>query len=297
MQGPGTPSIDQLKVFLTVVEVGSFAAAGRELNRATSAISYAVANLEQQLGVQLFDRDQTRKPTLTEAGQALLSEARTISISVDNLRAKVLGLMNGLEAEVSLVVDVMLPTDRVVDALRGFEAEFPTVSMRLHVETLGAVTQLVVSGAAAIGVSGPEHRNLAGLEQIKLGGVELIPVAAPSHPLAQGKNAPGAARNHAQLVLSDRSKLTEGHDFGVVGVRQWRVGDLGAKHVLLKAGVGWGSMPEFMIRDDLARGLLKPLDLPEWATGFYAMQAIYRSDTPPGPAGRWLIERFAAQTV
>jgi DNA-binding transcriptional LysR family regulator len=296
MQGPGTPSIDQLKVFLTVVQVGSFAAAGRELNRATSAISYAVATLEQQLGVQLFDREQTRKPTLTVAGQALLSEAQIISVSVDNLRAKVLGLLHGLEAEVSLVVDVMLPTARVVDALRAFEAEFPTVSMRLHVETLGAVTQLVLSGVAAIGVSGPEHRNLVGLEQIKLGGVELIPVAAPTHALAQGSNPPGAARNYAQLVLTDRSKLTEGSDFGVIGMRQWRVGDLGAKHALLKAGVGWGSMPEFMIRDDLAKGSLKPLELPEWASGFYAMQAIYRSDTPPGPAGRWLIERLAAYT-
>src|SRR5215467_1014875 len=65
MQGPGVPSLDQLQVFLTVVETGSFAAAGRKLGRANSAVSYAIANLEQQLGVQLFDRDRTRKPMLT----------------------------------------------------------------------------------------------------------------------------------------------------------------------------------------------------------------------------------------
>ena len=70
MQGPGTPSLDQLKTFLTVVETGSFAAAGRKLGRATSAISYAIANLESQLGVALFDRGSTRKPVLTEADQA-----------------------------------------------------------------------------------------------------------------------------------------------------------------------------------------------------------------------------------
>src|SRR5258707_4674257 len=68
MPNPGTPTIDQLKVFLSVVEAGSFTAAGRRLGRATSAISYTVANLETQLGVTLFNREQTRKPTLTEAG-------------------------------------------------------------------------------------------------------------------------------------------------------------------------------------------------------------------------------------
>jgi hypothetical protein len=77
--------------FLTVVEVGSFAAAGQKLGRATSAVSYAIADLEQQLGVQLFDRDRTRKPTLTEVGASVLSEVRTVSVGVDNLRAKLKG--------------------------------------------------------------------------------------------------------------------------------------------------------------------------------------------------------------
>jgi DNA-binding transcriptional LysR family regulator len=296
MSAPGTPSLDQLQVFLTVVEAGSFAAAGRKLGRATSAVSYAIANLEQQLGVQLFDRDRTRKPTLTDVGAAVLSEARTVSMGVDSLRAKIRGMLSGLEPEVALVVDVMLPTERVVDAMQAFEREFPTVALRLHVEALGAVTQFVLSGVANIGISGPEHVNTPGLEQIRVGGVDLIPVAAPGHPLAASAvNAPGAARNQVQLVLTDRSTLTEGHDFGVIGIRSWRLADLGSKHALLLAGVGWGNMPEPMVRDDLAAGRLKLLDLPEWSGGCYAMQAIHRTDTPPGPAAAWMIRRFSQQ--
>src|SRR3984957_4123692 len=107
MQGAQAPSLDQLAVFLTVVETGSFAAAGRRLGRATSAISYAIATLEQQLGVQVFDRAQSRKPALTEAGAAVLAEARSISAGVDKLRARVKGLREGLEAEITLAVDVM----------------------------------------------------------------------------------------------------------------------------------------------------------------------------------------------
>jgi DNA-binding transcriptional LysR family regulator len=295
MSGPGTPSLDQLQVFLTVVETGSFAAAGRKLGRATSAVSYAIATLEQQLGVQLFDRDRTRKPTLTEVGASVLAEARTVSMGVDSLRAKVTGMLAGLEAEVALAVDVMLPTARLVDAMRAFEREFPTVALRLHVEALGAITQLVVSGVAHIGISGPMQIDTPSLQQTKIGSVDLVPVAAPGHPLAAGTNAPGAARGHIQLVLSDRSTLTEGQDFSVLSVRTWRLADLGAKHALLLAGIGWGNMPEPMVRDDLAAGRLQLLDLPEWTGGVYAMQAIHRTDTPPGPAAAWMIRHFSQQ--
>jgi DNA-binding transcriptional LysR family regulator len=292
----GTPNLDQLNVFLTVVETGSFAAAGRRLGRATSAVSYAIANLEAQLGVPLFDRKGTRKPTLTEAGKAVLSEARTVSISVDSLRAKVKGLIEGLEAEVALAVDVMLPTERLVDALQAFEGEFPTVPLRLHVEALGAVRQLVQTGLADIGISGPIHPTMPGIEQIQVGAVELLPVAGPSHALARMRTIPpGEARGHRQLVLTVRSSFAEGQDFGVIGVESWRLADLGAKHDLLRAGIGWGNMPEPMIRDDLAKRRLIRLKLPDWSGGFYPLHAIYRVDTPPRPAAAWMIRRFLEQ--
>ncbi len=297
MQGPGTPSLDQLKVFLTVVETGSFAATGRKLGRATSAISYAIANLELQLGLPLFDRESTRKPVLTEAGTAVLSEACSITSGIDHLRAKIKGLLSGLEAELALAVDVLLPTARLVEALIAFQTAFPTVTLRLHVEALGGVTQLVRDGIATIGISGPLPVNLPEIDQMQIGHVELIPVAGPMHPLALNPdNAPGDARGHVQLVLSDRSSLTEGQDFGVVGIRSWRIADLSAKHSLLLAGLGWGNMPEPLVRDDIAAGRLKRLDIPEWRNGLYVFQAIHRTDTPPGPAAAWLIKRFAEQS-
>jgi DNA-binding transcriptional LysR family regulator len=190
----------------------------------------------------------------------------------------------------------MLPTERLVDAVQAFEAQFPTVTLRLHVEALGAVTQLVHTRVATIGVSGPLQAAVPGIEQIQVGGVELVPVAAPSHPLARnGANAPGVARNHRQLVLTVRSSFVEGQDQGVVATDSWRLADLGAKHALLLAGVGWGNMPEPMVRGDLAAGRLVRLNLADWRGGFYTLQAIHRTDTPPGPAAAWLIQRFAAQ--
>jgi DNA-binding transcriptional LysR family regulator len=135
---PGQPTFDQLRIFLAIVETGSFAAAGRKLNRAVSVISYGIGNLEAQLGLTLFDREGTKKPQLTVAGRAVLAEARMVSQGIDGLRAKVKGLLDGLEAEVDLAVDVMLPAERLGRVLRAFAEKFPTVSLRLHVEALGA---------------------------------------------------------------------------------------------------------------------------------------------------------------
>lgn len=292
----GTPSLDQLQVFLTVVETGSFAAAGRRLRRATSAVSYTIANLEKQLGIALFDRERTRKPVLTEAGTALLSKARAVSSGIDELRASVKGLRSGLETEVTLVVDVMFPTSRLVDAVQAFEASFPTVTLRLHVEALGAVAQLVQTGIAGIGVGGALHTTMPGIERLQVGEVEMIAVAVPRHPLARNQpKLPGEARRHRQLILTVRSSFTEGQDVGVFGNETWRLSDLGAKHSLLLAGSGWGLMPEPIVRDDLASGRLVRLDLPDVGGGLYQLQAIYRTHSPPGPAAAWMIQRFVSQ--
>jgi len=293
MSAPGVPTFDQLRIFLAVVDAGSFTAAARRLNRAVSAISYGIANLEAQLGLTLFDREGSRRPTLTDAGQAVLAEARTIAGGIDGLRAKAQGLLQGLEAELNLVVDVMLPPEKLGRVLRGFAAEFPTVTLRLSVETLGQTNALVLDGKAVLGVAGPLAAEAEALEKRAAGEVTMVPVAAPDHPLARMAHpAPGAARDHVQLVLTDRSPLTQGRDFSVLSARSWRLSDLSAKHSLLRQGIGWGSMPLSLIESDLVAGTLVRLNLPDFPGGQYPFAVIWRRDAPPGPAGRWLVDQF-----
>ena len=146
---PGTPSIEQIRTFLAVVEEGSFAAAGRRLHRATSVVSYAIANLEAQLGVTLFSRAGTKKPRLTPAGEAVLEELRQVERGLESLRARVGGLVAGLEPRVALVVDVMFPMPCLAAALRDFAATFPSVALSLRIEALGAVADAVVVNAGA----------------------------------------------------------------------------------------------------------------------------------------------------
>ena len=110
-------SLDQLQVLVTVAEAGSLSGAARRLKRATSAVSYAIDTLEAQLGLSLFDRATTRRLKLSPAGEAVIAEAKSVAYSAQMLRARVKGLREGLDAEVSLVADVMFPNDRLVKLL------------------------------------------------------------------------------------------------------------------------------------------------------------------------------------
>lgn len=238
---PGSPTLDQLHVLAEVVETGSFTAAAKKMNRAVSVVSYTIANLESQLGVALFDREAARKPRLTEAGRVVLAEARTIVGNVGSLRAKVAGLLQGLEGELHVALDSLLEPGRVIDALTAFSAEFPTVALHLHVETLGAVASLVLNRTATVGISGPFASDYDMLSRIGVGSLRMVPVAGRDHPLSSpppGGHRPGAARDHVQLVVYDRSPLTEGRDFSVGANRTWRLADLSVKHTLLRPASG-----------------------------------------------------------
>ncbi|HWA81176.1 MAG TPA: LysR family transcriptional regulator [Acetobacteraceae bacterium] len=288
-------SLDQLRTFIAAADGGSFSAAGRRLHRAQSVVSQTLANLEARLGVSLFDRSG-RYPVLTQAGRALLADARAVATGMDLFKARAKGLAEGLEPELSVVVDVMFPIEIVTSAVVAFQAEFPATPLRLYVEALGAVVAPVLSGTCAFGVMGSLPLAPPELSRERLLAVRLGLVVSPSHPLLShaGPIPSSVLAQHIQLVLTDRTRLSEGQEFGVLSPKTWRLADLGAKHAFLRAGLGFGGMPLAAVREDLAQGTLVEItaeDMPADGT-LMPMFAIYRTDTPPGPAGRWLIERL-----
>lgn len=294
MPETGDPTLDQLRVLVAIAETGSFSAAARCLGRAQSVISYTISQLEAQLGVVLFDR-AGRTPRLTEPGQALLADARRVGLMVDGMRARAVSLQRGLEASVSIAVDVLFPMPMLVATLRAFAAQYPSVSLALRIEALGGVVQAVTSGQSGLGVSGWMGGAGASLARKTIGTLQLIPVAAPTHPLAGMAEISGlTAREHTQLVLSDRSDLTSGQDYGVLSPHSWRLSDLGARHALLLAGLGWCNMPTHLVAEDLAQGRLVRLNLTERPEFAYPISLLHRLDHPPGPATAWLAARLEA---
>jgi DNA-binding transcriptional LysR family regulator len=287
-------SLDQLRTFIAAADEGSFSAAGRRLGRAQSVVSQTLANLEGQLGVKLFDR-ASHTPALTDAGAALLPEARAVAGEMDQFKARARGLAGGLEPELSVVVDVMFPIGALTWAVAEFQREFPTIPLRLNVEALGAVIEPVQDGRCAFGVMGTLPVTSDQFTRERLLGIELRMVAAPSHPLAaiKGPIPTSVLGQHTQLVLTDRSSLSKGRDFAVYSAKSWRLADLGAKHAFLLAGLGWGGMPLDVIGGNLKEGSLVELDIEDAPSSqVMPMSAFWRADTPPGPAGRWLIERL-----
>ncbi len=281
--------------FIAAADEGSFSAAGRKLGRSQSVVSQTLANLEGQLGVRLFDRTG-RYPVLTKAGTSLLAEARSITLQVGTLKAKARAMGGGLEPELAVAIDVMFPIGVFARAVQDFHVAFPDTVLRVEVETLGAVLQPVLEGRCSLAVAGFLPEVPPQLVQEHLLSIRLVTVVAPQHPLAR-ETAPIPRERLAeqvQLVLTDRSDLTKGREFGVVGRKQWRLADIGAKRVFLIAGLGWGNMPDHLVEEDVEAGRLVLISQREGPTDMSApMHAVHRADRPPGPAGRWLIERLS----
>src|SRR6202043_818989 len=223
-------TLDQFRTFIAAADEGSFSAAGRRLGGAQSVVSKTLANMEGQLGSPVFERSGG-VPGLTEAGRALLPDARAVASNVDAFKARARGLAGGLEAELSVAIDVMLPTPILTHAVSEFSLRFPDVPLRLYVEALGAVLQPVLDGNCAFGIIGTLPAVPTSVVRERLMEVQMVPVVSPSHPL--GRHPRPVTINdlsgHVQLVLTDRSSLSKGMEFGVVSAKPWRLAGLGAQ--------------------------------------------------------------------
>lgn len=288
------PTLDQLSIFAAVADCGGFSAAARRLKRSQSVVSYAIANLEDQLQVKLFERHGTRQPRLTEAGTALLMDARRVLSGLDGLRARTRALQQGLEAEVVVAVDPTVPTQVLSPLLSAFEEDFPTVDIRLHVGAIGVVHDQVARQIAHVGFGGEPNRGDGQVVLQPMGFASLVPVAAPSHPLARAQPPipRSVARQYTQIVITDVTDQTRGRDFGAIADRTWRMTDMGLKHELTLAGLGWGGLPYAKVARDIDEGRLVRLDLEDYPTQQFPLVAMHHVARPPGPATLWMIQRF-----
>lgn len=287
-------TLDQLRAFVAVVQEGSFSAAARKLKRVQSAVSTSMANLESQLDVPIFDRS-TKIAKLTEQGKAVLTSAQRVLDEVDGLKRLTAGMASGLEASVSLCLDALFPLSALLDLCTAFAREFPAVDLRIDTQVMSAVSARVLAGMATLGVASP--RGLAaGLERQSLASIRMVPVVSPKHALAAHKGPIPTKRfaDAIQLVLSERSDAGV-DDQAVLSPRTWRVADLHTKHMMLRAGLGWGNLPEHVVRDDLRSRKLVAIRPAAWGKDEHTLHlsAIYRNDTTFGPAHRWLLGQLA----
>jgi DNA-binding transcriptional LysR family regulator len=292
-------SLDQLRTFIAAADEGSFSAAGRRLRRAQSVVSQTLANLEGQLGVKLFDR-RAHLPVLTDQGRALLADARAVAGDVDLLKARAKSLAGGLEPELSVAVDVMFPDVTFTGAVAAFQKEFPATLLRFDIES-SAVIEPVLDGRCAIGIVGSWALVPPQLTHEPLLTISTHTVVAAQHPLAtqRGQIPLSILAEHIQLTHIDPSDISRGYEPRLKIPKVWRLSHLGAKLAFLRAGFGFGGMPFHVIEADLASGALVEITTEDAPRGgrLIEMWAVYRTDSPPGPAGRWFIDRVKKEHV
>lgn len=282
-------TLDQLRTLIAVADNGSFSAAARSLKRVQSATSQTIQALEATLGIALFDRSG-KAPILTEAGRALLEDARRLVAGAGALRARAERIASDVEPELTLAVEAMFPNAVLMDSLRALTASFPELPVTVFTESLGGAEQRLRDGAARLGFFPP--RPMPGDFTTEfLAPVTMIPVVATTHPLAGAK--PPIDRtvleDQLQLVLTDRTQITARFSGGVISRRIWRFADLGTRLEFLLAGFGWCNMPLHLVADHIAEGRLKRLRLAENDGWSFPIHIVHERSRPPARAGRMLI--------
>lgn len=286
-------TLDQLRTLAIVAEEGSFSAAARKLRRVQSAVSQSMKLLEERVGVPLWDRRE-KVPALTDEGIAVLEAARRVGAEADALRHLLDGMSEGLEARVHLCVDALFPLSSLAELCTAFATEFPTVDLRVDTQTMSAVAARVLASEASFGIAiAPGLRP--GLVSHRLAAIRMVPVVAPSHPLAALRGIVPRTRfaQAVQIVLTERERSAGVgvDDQAVLSTRTWRIADLHTKRALLLAGLGWGNLPHHVVEADLAARRLVRLRPEGWAENEHTLPllAIHRPDAKLGPAHRWLL--------
>ena len=257
----GSLSLDQLRVLVTIADTGSFSAAGRKLGRVQSAISQAIAKLESTQGVALFDRGSHR-PQLTEVGRVLIEQARLVLAGAARFEAVAAGARGGLEPELALAIDPLVPTAPLIDSLRALSETYPTLPVSFSTEGLGGSLRRLRSGSAALAICLLLPEVPDDIAAYPLLRIAMQPVVAPGHPLASlGRPATrGDLQPHVQLVLSDPVDPS-GATYGLSSARLWRFVDLSRRLDFLLAGFGWCRMPDHLVAAALADARLVALDI------------------------------------
>jgi DNA-binding transcriptional LysR family regulator len=252
-------SLDALQILDAIDRRGSFSAAGKALYKVPSTISYTVAKLEEDLGVQLFTR-LGPKVALTAAGAELLREGRHLLRAASDLELRVRRVASGWESEFALGLDSVFAPDCLAEDVAAFYAVADQTRLRIVQESLSGTWEALLDrrvdlliGAAGEGPSG------GGYVAEPFGTLPFVFVVAPTHPLAQAAEPLGRSQlaEHRAVAVADSARRLLPRTVGLLfGQDTLTVPDMPSKYRLQLAGLGFGFLPEPYARAALARGAL-----------------------------------------
>jgi len=255
-------TLDQLKTLQAIVEGGSLKEAAALLHKTQPTISVAIRNLESELGVNIFARDQYRN-RLTAEGEALYERAKLVLSEASTFTALGKRLAAGEESEVGIAFDSAIPVHLILQVVKECKAEFPATRLTMFSENnLGSLDR-IKTGQAAMAVM-PWMTPSTGMESLLFLNLTMqTVVSGDSYLLDKYKIVPKQVmKGYSQVVINDSSRNPSSKKYGVLeGGDQWKVNDYQTKKQIILQDMGWGSLPEHFMADELKQGLLVPIEV------------------------------------
>lgn len=284
---------DQLMLFISACELGSFSAVAREYGRAQSAVSAQIQNLELDLGLELFDRSG-KFPKPTDAALALLPLARQSIGQMRRLQQAADSYERGEEPQLRILFEEQVMPDRLNDMLAAFAEQFPNTLIHARSVDGGRAISQISRGDADFAFVTARDVYPGEVSSNNLGQQQILTLAAPEHPLAQKSSASLAeAANYRQIMIAGGAKILGEDQSGIrhqnqVAAQCWFTDSLLQALELASKGVGWVNAPFELARPFLKSGRLVELNLTSalsaWSLG---VDLLWSNRTPQGIAARW----------
>ncbi|HHB1425931.1 TPA: LysR family transcriptional regulator [Serratia odorifera] len=279
-------SPEALQAFVEAAALGSFSAAARKLRKSQSTISTAIANLEADLGLTLFDR-QARQPVLTAAGRKVLGHVQEILAASERLDALSIRLADRIEPRLTIVFSDTYQPNHHDSLMRHFERRYQDIELECMIAEGGDVLELLQSGRAHLGMLAVQPAYPPDIAVARLPEqTEMGIFVARDHPLAQLETV------SQEQLASDRQLYLNTYSANA-NKPQGRVWSAPSYLMLLEMteqGFGWAILPHWLVRQ-YGQERLQPLPLRGWPMRI-SVDAVWSRLTPPGPAGFWLLERL-----
>ena len=286
-------SLEQLEAFVAAVEHGSFSAAARHLGKAQSRVSTAVANLEIDLGVTLFDRSG-KFPVLTSEGERMLSTVRAVLYQCRVVTDTADQIIEKPQVLLRLAVEELVSSEVIGGVLAEFSKEFDYIQVEVLWAAIGEVKELILKDRVDVGIAMPATGFTdedCSWEQ--LGSEKFWPMVGSVHPLAKLTSVTSDDLwGHTQLVASSKDGVRE-TDSGLFSEKTWLCEDSQLMIELVRRGVGWAWLAEsqtFRLRQREEMVSLPLTFLQEgYSNSFYL---LWKKDYPLRPAEKWLAARL-----
>ena len=283
-------SLEHWAVLAAVVDEDGYGPAAQMLHKSQSAVSYAIARLQEALGLELLAIDG-RKAVLTAHGKTLLNRVRPLIHDLDSLELLARSLKQGWEPELKLVVDVAFPRQRLLAVVAELQELCPNTEIQLSDAVLSGGEEAITDHGADVVVT--PHLPGDHLGDLLLT-VSFTAVAYPRHPLFDLERPLTATdlSKHLQVVVRD-SGMRQPRDEGWLGAeRRCTVSSMEASLAMVKAGLGYAWLPDHLTADSIREGTLRTLPLDVGSSRPVALHLVLVRPATAGPAARAAIEIF-----